>query len=266
MSFSQELGASNSSYSIANQLRLNPRFGGDAGREATFADVENLVAKMRDEWGVLSICDVVLNHTANETPWLPEHPEATYNCANCPHLRPAALLDALLARFSAEVARGAHEGAGVPRAPDAPHHLEAVRRLLAERLLPEARLHEMYACDAAELVREFQSMARNRVPSAKGAGEPGAEELRLVPDPQRRRLRATVDMELALRLYNVYRGDCYEEEARLRRCGDELRRRLERLNEAAAADVRDHLRAAVDNVVAGIRSLALYQVLRYEII
>lgn len=52
---------------------------------------------------MLSICDVVLNHTANETPWLAEHPEATYNCSNCPHLRPAALLDALLARLTIEV-------------------------------------------------------------------------------------------------------------------------------------------------------------------
>lgn len=48
----QELGASNSSYSIANQLRLNPVFSADAGREATFADVENVVSKIRTEWKV----------------------------------------------------------------------------------------------------------------------------------------------------------------------------------------------------------------------
>lgn len=51
----QELGASNSCYSIANQLRLNPAFSADAGREATFADVENLVSKMRTEWKVRPI-------------------------------------------------------------------------------------------------------------------------------------------------------------------------------------------------------------------
>ncbi|CAG9785344.1 unnamed protein product [Diatraea saccharalis] len=45
----QELGASNSSYSIANQLRLNPAFGADA----SFADVENLVTKMRTDWKCL---------------------------------------------------------------------------------------------------------------------------------------------------------------------------------------------------------------------
>lgn len=50
------MGASNSSYSIANQLRLNPKFSAEAGREATFADVENLVAKMRSDWKVCHSC------------------------------------------------------------------------------------------------------------------------------------------------------------------------------------------------------------------
>ncbi|CAH2107839.1 unnamed protein product [Euphydryas editha] len=47
----QELGASNSGYSIANQLRLDPRYNDvNSGREATFADLENIVAKMRNDW------------------------------------------------------------------------------------------------------------------------------------------------------------------------------------------------------------------------
>lgn len=48
----QELGGSNSSYSLANQLRLNPRFSVDVGRDVTFGDVENIVTKMRTEWKV----------------------------------------------------------------------------------------------------------------------------------------------------------------------------------------------------------------------
>ncbi|XP_028161356.1 glycogen debranching enzyme isoform X1 [Ostrinia furnacalis] len=248
----QELGASNSSYSIANQLRLNPRFSADAGREATFADVENLVAKMRSDWKMLSICDIVLNHTANETPWLAEHPEATYNCSNCPHLRPAALLDAALARLSAAVARGDLEPRGLPARLTEHAHLDALRHALDAQLVPEARLHELFQCDAAALVQEFYCLARNRVPPVTPAAEP-ADELRLLPDPQRRRLRASVDMELALRLHNVYRAECYDEDSRLKKCCEELKRRLERLNEAAAEEVRRHLRAAVDNCVAGVR-------------
>lgn len=84
-----------------------------------------------------SICDVVLNHTANETPWLAEHPEATYNCANCPHLRPAALLDALLARLTADVARGELASRGVPAQVCHHDHIE-VSRTLAARPAPRA--------------------------------------------------------------------------------------------------------------------------------
>uniref|UniRef100_A0A2A4JG90 Glycogen debranching enzyme glucanotransferase domain-containing protein n=1 Tax=Heliothis virescens TaxID=7102 RepID=A0A2A4JG90_HELVI len=246
----QELGASRSSYSIANQLRLNPQFGAEPGREPTFADVENLVSKMRSEWKMLSICDIVLNHTANETAWLAEHPEATYNCGNCPHLRPAALLDALLARLSAGVARGEHEARGVARRVERADQLEALRALLLQAL-PELRLQELYCCDVAALLHDFYCLARNKVPAPAPGG--AAAELRLLPDPQFRRLRATVDMDLALQLYNVYRAECYDEESRLKKCCEEMKRKLEELNEAAADTVRDHLRAAVDNVIAGVR-------------
>ncbi|XP_046960879.1 glycogen debranching enzyme [Vanessa cardui] len=253
----QELGASNSSYSIANQLRVDPRFNDvNSGREATFADIENIVAKMRSDWKMLSICDVVLNHTANETPWLAEHPEATYNCYNCPHLRPAALLDAVLARLSDDVARGALEPA-VPRRVTQHDHIEAIRHILQTQRIPEARLHEMFTCDVDDTVQKFYYMARNKVPPVKGVGEGARDALRLTPDPQRRRCAATVDLDLALQIYNVYRSDCYDEESRLKRSCEELRRRLEQLNEAAADCMRDHLCAALDNCVAGMRYFRL---------
>ena len=69
-SYGQVLGASNSAYSLAGQLRLNPTFSAPGGHEATMVDVEALMTRLRDEYGLLSICDIVLNHTANETPWL----------------------------------------------------------------------------------------------------------------------------------------------------------------------------------------------------
>lgn len=61
------------------------------------------------------------------------------------------------------------------------------------------------------------------------------------------------------------RAECYDEESRVQRCCEELRRRLQQLNEAAADLLRDHLRAALDNVLAGMRLASLlYLTLLYH--
>lgn len=75
---------------------------------------------------VLSICDIVLNHTANESPWLLEHPEATYNVYNCPHLKPAFLLDAVLAKLTEDVGRGDYESWGIPSKVNQTQHLDVI--------------------------------------------------------------------------------------------------------------------------------------------
>jgi glycogen debranching enzyme len=57
------IGASMSAYSLADQHNLNVNFKTDWKSVAGFVD------KMEKEWGVLSLCDIVLNHTSNETQW-----------------------------------------------------------------------------------------------------------------------------------------------------------------------------------------------------
>lgn len=107
------MGASNSSYCLSEQLKLNPLFNSNE-KKVTFDDVEKFISKMRNEWKITSICDIVLNHTANESLWLMDHPEVTYNCKNCPYLRPAYLVDAALDYFSMSVKKGAYEERGIP--------------------------------------------------------------------------------------------------------------------------------------------------------
>ena len=91
-------GRSNSPFSIANQLAFD---------ENTFAngerDIQKLTENMEKNHGLLPITDVVWNHTADNSPWLEEHPEAGYSVFNSPWLEPALLLDDALLRFSEEL-------------------------------------------------------------------------------------------------------------------------------------------------------------------
>lgn len=61
----QTLGISNSSYSIADYHKANPAFG-----NVGFKDVGKVIKELEDEWGMLTIQDVVWNHAAKNSQWL----------------------------------------------------------------------------------------------------------------------------------------------------------------------------------------------------
>ena len=91
-------GDSNSPYSIYDQHTYDKTVFPHGE-----ADVEDMIAKMESEHGLLAMTDVVLNHTANNSKWLEEHPEAGYNINTAPHLRSAYELDSALLMFSSEL-------------------------------------------------------------------------------------------------------------------------------------------------------------------
>ncbi|KAJ8515736.1 hypothetical protein ONZ45_g6896 [Pleurotus djamor] len=101
----QERGHSDSPYSIRDQTKYDPSmFEGDCGNDGGKAIVEKTLHVARDEYGLLSLTDVVLNHTADDSHWLPHHPEAGYSPSNTPHLTPALELDTAILEFSASLA------------------------------------------------------------------------------------------------------------------------------------------------------------------
>jgi glycogen debranching enzyme len=138
----QELAGSRSAYSLKDQLKVDPSFG-----NASYEDVGKVIKKLRDEWGMASICDIVLNHTGNESEWLLDHPEATYSCFTCPHLRPAFMLDAMLAKVGEDIQKGVLEMCGVPSVIDLENHIQALRHQILTQYLPKINLHELYQVD-----------------------------------------------------------------------------------------------------------------------
>ena len=75
----QERGESDSPYSIRNQLTYDPSMfdeTSDFEKDGGVSKIEELIHIAREEYGLLSLTDVVLNHTSNDCPWLSDHPEA----------------------------------------------------------------------------------------------------------------------------------------------------------------------------------------------
>lgn len=146
----QELAGSRSAYSLKDQLKIDPNYG-----NVGYEDVGRVVAKLRDEWGLASICDIVLNHTGNESPWLQEHPESTYSCYTCPHLRPAFLLDFMLTKVGEEVKKGNFELLGCPSVVEREEHLQAIRHQIMTVFLPKIKIHEFYQIDVEKYFSMF---------------------------------------------------------------------------------------------------------------
>jgi glycogen debranching enzyme len=75
----QQRGESLSPYSIADQLAFDFELFGEGWKGSREDGVELVKEQLRickEEYGLMSLTDVVLNHTANNTAWLLEHPEA----------------------------------------------------------------------------------------------------------------------------------------------------------------------------------------------
>lgn len=112
--------------------------------------VTEMVKKAYKKYGLLAICDVVWNHTANNTKWLEEHPEAGYNLQNSPHLRPAAELDAKLLEFS-----GRLEECSLPCIIKNDSDLESIVKGIKQYVIDELKLWQFYVVDVEAALEEF---------------------------------------------------------------------------------------------------------------
>ncbi|PYH49928.1 glycogen debranching enzyme [Aspergillus saccharolyticus JOP 1030-1] len=144
-------GDSNSPYSIFDQLQFD-----DAVFPNGEADVAQLVKKMEEKYGLLSLTDVVWNHTANNSKWLEEHPEAGYSVATAPWLESALELDNALLKFGANLA-----DLGLPTEFKSVDDLVSVMNAVREDVIHKLKLWEYYvvnvAADARKITRQWQA-------------------------------------------------------------------------------------------------------------
>ena len=131
-----ERGSSNSPFSLFNQLKFDPT-AFDSEDE-----VREMVSRMEKEHGILSLTDVVWNHTAHNSEWLQHHPEAGYNRISAPWLESAYEFDDALLEFSKNI-----EEYGCPVDIKTKEDLLLVMEGIKEHVVKKLKLWEYYILD-----------------------------------------------------------------------------------------------------------------------
>lgn len=229
----QELGGSNSAYSIADQLKFNPSFiPPKSSPKSLSEEVEKVVKFMNDEWKMLSITDIVLNHTANESSWLLDHPEAAYNCQNSPHLRPAYLFDRAIYALTYDMSNlrwlRTH---GLADQVTSEEDLRLVKLLLTSFYLPQLRLYEMFMVNVNESVAQFKQALENQQTISTHSGT------LVIQDKLYRRFKSTVDISVALHKT---------------RDPEEFQKLIEQENQRIKQTIEIHIADGLDNVLSAI--------------
>jgi glycogen debranching enzyme len=139
-------GDSNSPYSIYNQLAFSPDlFDEGTSIEEQHEQISRMTARMEKEFGLLALTDIVWNHTAENSDWLQDHPEAGYNLHNSPHLIAAYQLDTALLDFSSNLRH-----LGYPTAINTLDDLLKIMEGIKTHVLGGLRLWEFYILDVAQ--------------------------------------------------------------------------------------------------------------------
>lgn len=165
----QARGESGSPYSIYDQLRFDPELFDQPPKSAEDEQKQLLdwLSRLREEWGVLSLTDVVWNHTANNSPWLRDHPESGYNIVNSPHLEPALELDSALLELSETLAEKS-----LPRAVDSEVDLDKIMHFIEHQTLAQLKLWEYYVVDVDHVAGKFSqawsNTSRSKEPQSEG--------------------------------------------------------------------------------------------------
>ncbi|KAF7563279.1 hypothetical protein G7046_g844 [Stylonectria norvegica] len=133
----QVRGVSNSPYSLYDQLGWDPVCFPSGEK-----DVQKMVDSLEQNHSLLSLTDIVLNHTANNSKWLEEHPEAGYNLSTAPWLESAYELDTELLNLGTKL-----KELDLPTELKSNDDLLLIMDAMKTHVIAKIRLWEYYALD-----------------------------------------------------------------------------------------------------------------------
>ncbi|KAH7647596.1 Gdb1p glycogen debranching enzyme [Cryptosporidium bovis] len=167
----QTFGQSGSCYSIANQNEISSMFF-DCEDEISEKDDKNtkiinmeytkkekyeylkkVIHELERDYRILSTCDIVLNHSADNSPWLVDHPESGYYIENSPHLKAAVELDLRLQEFSKDIVNGKYANKyGVSRNITTINHVDSLIKCLKDEVLIPFNMREYFELNKNEII------------------------------------------------------------------------------------------------------------------
>lgn len=154
----QVTGESGSCYSLADQLEMASEILPAGSSSSGFDLLGTVIRELESRYGLMSTSDIVLNHTANDTHWIPQHPECGYNERNSPHLTAPIELDISLQNFSLSVAKGYFRDQGLSPVIEDENALKSLRRLVQEHVLNPFRLGEWFEINIDAAITNFQNV------------------------------------------------------------------------------------------------------------
>lgn len=142
----QQRGSSNSPYSIFDQLKFDPTLFKDNDSAKKF------ITETLSKHNLLSLTDVVWNHTADNSEWLRDFPDAGYNGETAPHLKSAIELDGALLDFSDKLAE-----LNLPTEVNSPDDISVLIDGIQTHVLNTLNLWQYYVFNKTETLQQIEA-------------------------------------------------------------------------------------------------------------
>lgn len=236
----QQLGESNSSYSIMDQLSLNSSLSVE-NETVTIREVAKVIKQINHDLDMLSVVDVVWNHTASNSFWLHEHFECSYNLSNTPHLKPAYLLDRAVFYLALEINSGKYSNHFHNNQISNECELNYLKLLLISKVIPCLRLEEFFQVDINNELKKFIK-AIDSWPMNGITDKPNSE-VKIIQDANFNRYGSHVDIEAAVRQFYLA-----TDRNKLNAC-KAFEETLQWLNKIQHETVQGYLNIAIQNII-----------------
>jgi len=153
----EQLGVSNSAYCLYDQITIAPDlYPNLETNEQRLKEFPKFLDRARKELDLMFITDIVLNHTAANTPWISEHPEAAYNTRDCPWLIPAYELDSAIADWFREFD-------GLPKESRTKPEVDKLLTSFKNVKWPQLKMWEHFVIDVESELSHFKGELRNAI-------------------------------------------------------------------------------------------------------